>query len=84
MNNEQFTEMMESLIKKLDTGKGSHIDAIASLAKRNEVLTEFKGLIDALIESLGVTRIALGYLLFDLEATRRERDQLRTMLEDKN
>lgn len=33
-------------------------------------------------ESLGQLRLDMKYLLFDLEATRRERDQLREQLDD--
>lgn len=33
-------------------------------------------------DSLEAIRLILKYLLFDLEATRRERDQLRMILED--
>lgn len=32
--------------------------------------------------SAQAVRLVVKYLLFDLEATRRERDQLRTILED--
>lgn len=35
-------------------------------------------------EVIGTLRLVLTYLIFDLEATRRERDELRMRLEDQN
>lgn len=37
----------------------------------------------AIEECVGCMRIILGYLIFDVEATRREKDQLITLLGDK-
>ncbi len=45
---------------------------------------KIKNSVDNLQESLDYLRICVKYLLFDLEATRRENKYLRKLFEDKN
>jgi len=40
--------------------------------------------VDSLQDSIDYLRLSIKYLLFDLEATRRENDYLRKMLEDQS
>jgi len=40
-----------------------------------------KSILDLIQEALGQLRLDMKYLMFDLEATRRERDTLKTQLE---
>jgi len=49
---------------------------LSSLARR-------KGIINLVQEALGQLRVDMQYLMFDLEATRRERDDYRRQLEVK-
>lgn len=82
MNEEQFTQMLEEIMGKIENCPGSHAEALEKLAKRNEVAKEIQEVIGGLNESLGAIRLIIKYLVFDLEATRRERDKLRMTLED--
>lgn len=45
----------------------------------NEIMSKLEDNPDVSVEAI---RLVLKYLLFDLEATRRERDELRSILED--
>ena len=82
MNQKQFETMMAELMAKLDNGSGSHVEVLAKLAQRHAAIKEITEVINSLNESLQMVRIIIKYMAFDLEATRRERDQLRTLLED--
>lgn len=82
MAGEQFTMLFEEFLSKLDSNPGSYLDVLEKIANKpgasNESMEVFKGLRD----SFGSIRLFLKYLNFDLEVTRRERDALRTILED--
>jgi len=84
VNQEQFETMMAELMAKLDDGPGSHVEVLAKLAQQHAEIAEITELVDGLNESVQMIRIIMKYMAFDLEATRRERDQLRMMLEDQN
>ena len=45
---------------------------------------QLKETVSSLQESIDFVRLSIKYMLFDLEATRRENEQLRKMLEDNN
>jgi len=60
----------------------TRLEALAAETKeRHEKL---KRTVNSLQESLDYLRLSIKYLLFDLEATRRENGQLRKMLEDQS
>ena len=84
MNEDQFETLMAQLMAKLDEGPGSHTDVLKQLAERYAACKELRDLVTGMNESLQFVRLVLKYMRFDLEATRRERDQLRTILEDKD
>ena len=75
MTDEQFestlAQVLEKLDKNIDTLKG-FIEKYPELGSITEGATD-------LLESL---RVVLQYITFDLEATRRERDRLRDLLDD--
>lgn len=81
-SDEQFTKLLEELIGKIESGPGSHVDVLAQIAKQHPMIKELSKAIIELNNSLEAIRLILKYLMFDLEATCRERDKLRTMLED--
>lgn len=82
MTKEQFDKLLEEIMEKIEDGPGSHIDMLAQIAKRHTALKELHKTITAFSESIGAMRLTMKYLVFDLEATRRERDELRMQLED--
>lgn len=82
MNDEQFSQMLEEIMGKIDNCPGSHPEALEKFVKKNEVTKEFQKIVNDLNDSLGAIRLMIKYLIFDLEATRRERDDLRMKLED--
>jgi hypothetical protein len=84
MNREEVDGMLKELLQKIDSGPGSHSDALKQVVKQHVGLKEFKGIIAEINESFNVTRLVIKYLMFDVEATSRERDQLRMLLEDKD
>lgn len=83
MTEEQSTEILNSLLKKIDTNHGSHLDMLAKISRRNPQHTELRQEIIGLSKTLGGIRLIMQYLLFDLEATRRERNRFRMTLEDR-
>lgn len=84
MTEEQFEQVMAQVMAKLDEGPGSHTDVLKQLAERHTAVKELQELVDGMNESLQFVRLVLKYMLFDLEATRRERDELKTILEDQD
>lgn len=84
MNEEQFQTLMAQVMAKLDEGPGSHTEALRQLAQKYTAIKELTPIISSINESLQLVRLAMKYMAFDLEATRRERDLLRTILEDQS
>lgn len=84
MDEKQLSRILDEFIGKIEDNPGSHTDVFSQIAKRHVAMKEFKEGLSELNESLGAIRLILKYLVFDLEATRRERDQLRMLLEDQN
>lgn len=82
MNDEQFIKMLDEIMGKIDNCPGSHAEALKKIAKRHEITKELREVIGGLNESLETIGLMIKYLVFDLEATRRERDKFRMELED--
>lgn len=88
MTNEYFEELLEEIMMKIENGPGSHIEVLTQIAGDHYchdkvALKKLNKVIDELNDSMGAVRIIVQYLMFDIEATRRERDRLRMILEDK-
>jgi len=81
---EQFETMMSQVMAKLEEGPGSHLDVLTAMAQRHAAVKELGKIVGDISESLQFVRLVMKYMAFDLEATRRERDQLRMMLEDQD
>jgi len=81
MNEEQFNAKLRELIKEIASLPQDKQDALNRLAgetkQRHKAIKES---VDNVTKSLSDLRICLKYIMFDLEATRRERDQLQMML----
>ena len=84
MKEEPLDHLVEEIIGKIGDGPNSHQEALSKIFGRDHDPEALKEIILSINESFAVVRIIVEYLRFDLEATRRERDQFRMMLEDKD
>ena len=83
MNEQQFQHKLAELMKEISTLPKAERDKLTALAsqtqQRHEKLRQSVG---NLQESLDYLRLSIKYLVFDLEATRRENVYLRQMVEE--
>lgn len=84
MSEKQFPDILEELMGKMEGGPDSHIDELSQITKRHAKIKELSRVAAELKETLEAVRVTVKYLIFDLEATRRERDELRMLLEDRD
>ena len=77
----RYTELMEK-IKTLPDDERKRLQELAeeTLDRRNRIQTA----LSELQESLDYLRLSIKYLVFDLEATRRENVYLRKLIEQSN
>ena len=85
MNENDFQQKLGELMGEISTlpkGEREKLEALASQTKaRHAKLTKTIG---ELQDSLDYLRLSIKYLVFDLEATRRENGYLRKMLEEQH
>lgn len=85
MNEQEFQSKLSDLMSQINTlpeGERGPLEQLASETKnRHETM---KKTIADLQESLDYLRLSIKYLVFDLEATRRENEYLRRLLEKQN
>ena len=85
MNEQEFQSKLSDLVNQINTlpeGERAPLEQLASETKsRHETM---KKTIADLQESLDYLRLSIKYLVFDLEATRRENEYLRKLLEKQN
>jgi len=83
MNEETFQRKLAELITEIGTLPESERGKLEVLAEQTaERHRQLKETVSSLQESIDFVRLSIKYMLFDLEATRRENEQLRKMLED--
>ncbi len=83
MNEAAFEKKLNELVDEIGTIPVSQRKKLISLAQRTQNChKKLKKSINSLQESLDYLRLSIKYLLFDLEATRRENAYLRKLLED--
>lgn len=83
MNEAVFEKKLNELVNEIGTIPVSKREKLVSLAQRTQNChKKLKKSISSLQESLDYLRLSIKYLLFDLEATRRENAYLRKLLED--
>lgn len=83
MNEETFQRKLTELIAEIGTLPAGERDKLELLAEQTRQRhRELKETVNSLQESIDFVRLSIKYLLFDLEATRRENTQLRKMLDD--
>jgi len=83
MDEKTFQEMLAELLGEISTLPTGEREALESLASQTQQRhQQLKKTVRDLQESLDYLRLSIKYLLFDLEATRRENQYLRKMIED--
>lgn len=78
---EKMTEIMNRIRELPESERGRAEQASEAVAERRERISKSVG---ELQESLDYLRLSVKYLIFDLEATRRENAYLRKMIEQSN
>ncbi len=83
MDEVTFQHKLSELVKEIGTLPASQrkkLELLAQETKQRHI--ELRKSVTNLQESLDYLRLSIKYLLFDLEATRRENSYLRQLLED--
>ncbi|MBE0537664.1 MAG: hypothetical protein IH624_18515 [Phycisphaerae bacterium] len=83
MDETVFEQKLSELVSEIGTMPDSQQKKLMTLAKKTrETHKQLKKSVTHLHESLDYLRVSIKYLLFDLEATRRENTYLKKLLED--
>ena len=83
MNEQTFQHKLAELVAEIGTLPEDERQKLEMLAQETkERHSQLKKTVTNLQESIDFLRLSIKYLLFDLEATRRENGYLRKMLED--
>ncbi len=83
MDESTFQKKLAELVKEIDTlpeGERAKLESLAEETKQRH--QKLKETVSSLQDSIDCLRLSIKYLLFDLEATRRENNYLRKMLEE--
>ncbi|HOL89452.1 MAG TPA: hypothetical protein PK965_09560 [Anaerohalosphaeraceae bacterium] len=84
MDQEFFEEKLEELVRELGALPDSTHQKLLEIANQHkDNQKKLKNSLCALQDSLDYLRISVKYLIFDLEATRRENAYLKKLLEEK-
>lgn len=82
MDEAEFQKRLAELVAEIDTLPANERDRLRKLAEETRDRHEqIKKSVSSLQESIDFLRLGIKYMLFDLEATRRENAYLRKMLE---
>lgn len=83
MNEETFQRKLAELVAEIGTLPEPDRARLQTLADQTkERHQQLRETVSQLQESIDFLRLSIKYMLFDLEATRRENAQLRKMLEE--
>jgi len=84
VNEETFQRKLAALIAEIGTINNSDDrDRLTALAEQTKVKhADLRTTVASLQDNISFVRLSIKYLLFDLEATRRENAHLRKMLEE--
>ena len=83
MDETTFQRKLGELVKEIGTLPPSQRKRLEMLAQQTKQRhAELKKSVSSLQDSLDYLRLSIKYLLFDLEATRRENSYLRKLLEE--
>lgn len=85
MNEQDFQTKLSDLMAQLDTLPSPAKEQLQQMAtETRERHQRMKKTVNELQDSLDYLRLSVKYLVFDLEATRRENNYLRKLLNGKN
>ena len=85
MNGGYFHKKLSELVSEIEAMPEVEKTKLAKLAEETKHRHEqLKKTVTSLQESIDFLRLSIKYLLFDLEATKRENAQLRKMLEERS
>ena len=85
MNEASFESKLNELVNEIGSIPAPQRDKLIMLAKQTgNSHRKLRKSVSTLQESLDYLRVSIKYLIFDLEATRRENTDLKKMLEDKS
>ncbi len=85
MDEAVFENKLNELVKEMGSVPGPQQKKLILLARQtSNCHKQLRKSVNSLQESLDYLRISLKYLIFDLEATRRENAQLKKLLKDQN
>ena len=83
MDENTFQQKLAELVQEIGTMPANERSKLEALAQQTRQRHEkLKQTVSSLQDSIDYLRLSIKYLLFDLEATRRENDYLRKMLEE--
>ena len=83
MDEAAFEKKLNELVNEIGSIPSPQRDRLVMLAKQTrDCHKQLKKSVNNLQESLDYLRVSIKYMLFDLEATRRENAYLRKLLED--
>jgi hypothetical protein len=85
MDETNLEDKLNDLVKEFGDAADPNHKKLADLAKQAQVNRQkLEKSISSLQESLDYLRVCIKYQVFDLEATRRENEYLRKLLEENN
>jgi hypothetical protein len=85
MNEQEFQSKLAELMGEISTLPAAERQKLEKLAdETRQRHNQLRATVNTLQESLDYLRLSIKYLVFDLEATRRENNYLRKMLEEEN
>src|SRR5436305_8349477 len=85
MNEQEFQSKLAELMTEISTLPATERKKLEQLADETRQRHErLRATVSSLQESLDYLRLSIKYLVFDLEATRRENGYLRKMLEEQS
>ena len=80
-----FEGKLNELVKEIGSLPEPQRDKLIMLAKRtSRCHKQLRNSVNKLQESLDYLRVSIKYMIFDLEATRRENVELKRLLKEKN
>lgn len=83
-NDEAVPEELAELGRLVHAGSAvSHADLVAAFQKVSDSVRRRHRILMLVQEALSQLRLDIKYLMFDLEVTRKERDELREQSEDR-
>jgi len=85
MNEQEFQAKLTELMSEIATLPKAQRDKLTQLADKTKLRHDkLRRTVGELQESMDHLRLSIKYLVFDLEATRRENSYLRKMLEEQS